>query len=52
MAYGILGMDKSMSSLVEAQKVVQGDEDGLDVCHSLMSEECSLYVGVVFSNRI
>ena len=51
-AYDKLGLEQSKSSVVQAQKVVQGDEDGLGVCHRLILEECSLYVGVVFSSRI
>ena len=38
-----------MLSVVLAQKVVQGDEVGLDVYHRLILEECSLYVGMVIS---
>jgi len=35
-AYVILDLERSMSSVVQTQKVVQEDEDGLDVCHCLI----------------
>jgi hypothetical protein len=30
MAYGVLGLEYSVSSVVQAQKIVQGDEVGLE----------------------
>ena len=46
MAYGILGLECSMSSVVQAQKVVQGYDVGLDVYRRLIWGKTEFYIVV------